>query len=183
MIQAHNEFGRVASLKADAIGEPGQRTFRLFAEAADGHSVILFLEKQQLFNLALAFKRLMVTLGNRESKPEDLIDAMTEIGEPLARSDQHLDLDLRQGSLAVGYDERQALYIITGSETESLEENDDIRSDVSLMADRAMVNAFAEEAIWVCAAGRQPCPLCSAPLGPEPHVCPKQNGHHAGSKA
>ena len=181
MTQANNEFGRVASLKADAIGEPGQRTFRLLAEAANGRSVILLLEKEQLFNLALAFKQLMVTLGSREGKPEKLIDAMAEIGEPLARSDQHLDLDLRQGSLAVGYDERQALYIITGSETESSEE--EVRSDVSLMADRETADALAEEAIRVCAAGRPPCPLCSAPLGPEPHVCPKQNGYHARSEA
>lgn len=180
MTQAHNDFGRVASLKADAIGEPGQRIFRLLVEAADGRSAILLVEKEQLFNLALAFMRLMVSVGSQGGKPEEVIDAMAEIGEPLARSDQRLDLDLRQGSLAAGYDERQALYVITGSETESSEE---VRSDVRLMADRATVDALAEEAIRVCAAGRPPCPLCSAPLGPEPHICPKQNGHHARPEA
>ena len=181
MTQAHNEFGRVANLKADAIGEPGQRTFRLLVEAADGRSAMLLLEKEQLFNLALAFKRLMVTVGSQEGKPEELIDAMAEIGEPLTSSDQHLELDLRQGRLAVGYDERQALYVVTASEKESSEE--EVRSDVSLMADMATVDALADEAIRVCAAGRPPCPLCSAPLGPGPHICPKQNGHHARSEA
>ncbi|MEX2081654.1 MAG: DUF3090 family protein, partial [Dehalococcoidia bacterium] len=31
----------------------------------------------------------------------------------------------------------------------------------------------------VVAAGRPPCPLCTAPLDPAGHVCVKRNGHHA----
>lgn len=181
MTQAHNEFGRVTSLKADAIGEPGQRIFRLLVEAADGRSAILWLEKEQLFNLALAFKRLIATAGSQESTREAPIDTMAEIGESLASSSQHLDMDLRQGRLTMGYDEQQDLYVLTASATENSEGK--APSDVSLVADRAAVDALADEAIQVCAAGRPPCPLCSAPLGPEPHICPRQNGHHAQSDA
>ena len=175
MTQAHNEFGRVASLRADAIGEAGQRAFRLSVEAADGRSAVLWLEKEQLFNLALAFKRLIVTVGDREGEPEEPIEGIAEIGERLTTSGPQLDLDLRQGRLAVGYDERQALYVVTASEGETAE--DDVRSDVSLMADQATVDTLADEAFRVCAASRPLCPLCSAPMAPERHVCPRHNGH------
>ena len=59
MTESHNQFGHITSFKADAIGQPGERRFRLLAEAADGRTAVLWLEKEQLFNLAVALKRLM----------------------------------------------------------------------------------------------------------------------------
>ena len=41
----------------------------------------------------------------------------------------------------------------------------------------ASVRAFVRRAQRVVAAGRPPCPLCSLPLDPEGHICPRQNGH------
>jgi uncharacterized repeat protein (TIGR03847 family) len=40
-----------------------------------------------------------------------------------------------------------------------------------------MARAFIARALRVVAAGRPPCPLCSLPLDPEGHICPRQNGH------
>jgi uncharacterized repeat protein (TIGR03847 family) len=41
----------------------------------------------------------------------------------------------------------------------------------------AQARAFAKRALEVVNAGRPPCPLCSLPLDPEGHVCPRQNGY------
>ena len=41
--------------------------------------------------------------------------------------------------------------------------------------------AFAKRALDVVNAGRPPCPLCSLPLDPEGHVCPRQNGYRRGA--
>ena len=41
----------------------------------------------------------------------------------------------------------------------------------------AMARAFVARAQRVVAAGRPPCPLCTLPLDPEGHICPRQNGH------
>lgn len=41
----------------------------------------------------------------------------------------------------------------------------------------AMARSFAKRAMEVVNAGRPPCPLCSLPLDPEGHVCPRQNGY------
>jgi uncharacterized repeat protein (TIGR03847 family) len=37
--------------------------------------------------------------------------------------------------------------------------------------------AFVARARRVVAAGRPSCPLCSLPLDPTGHVCPRQNGY------
>jgi uncharacterized repeat protein (TIGR03847 family) len=41
----------------------------------------------------------------------------------------------------------------------------------------AQARSFAKRALDVVSAGRPPCPLCSLPLDPEGHVCPRQNGY------
>ena len=43
----------------------------------------------------------------------------------------------------------------------------------------AQARSFAKRALDVVSAGRPPCPLCSLPLDPEGHVCPRQNGYRA----
>src|SRR6266536_1596185 len=45
----------------------------------------------------------------------------------------------------------------------------------------ALAWAFAQRALKIVAAGRPPCPLCGLPLDTDGHVCPRQNGHRAGS--
>jgi uncharacterized repeat protein (TIGR03847 family) len=40
-----------------------------------------------------------------------------------------------------------------------------------------VARAFVARARRVVAAGRPPCPLCSQPLDPSGHVCPRQNGY------
>jgi uncharacterized repeat protein (TIGR03847 family) len=45
----------------------------------------------------------------------------------------------------------------------------------------AAARAFVKRAQAVVAAGRPPCPLCSLPLDPEGHVCPRQNGYRRGA--
>ena len=41
----------------------------------------------------------------------------------------------------------------------------------------AAARAFVVRARRVVAAGRPSCPLCSLPLDPAGHVCPRQNGY------
>ena len=47
------ELGPVWLLGADAVGQPGQRRFRLFVQSARG-SAILWMEKEQLNSLSLS---------------------------------------------------------------------------------------------------------------------------------
>ena len=173
MFEALHEFGRISSIKADAIGEPGQRRFRLLIEAAGDRSAELWLEKEQLFNLGVAIKRLLAVVESKEDDPGVQSAEGEEMPTPSMGPGQHLDFQVDR--MGVGFDDQRRLYIITahGIETDEQEE----RPDVSLMASRSEVYALTEELFRVCAAGRPLCPLCSAPMGPEPHICPRHNGH------
>ena len=169
----HNDFGRITSLRADATGLPGQRRFRLVVEASNGRSALLWLEKEQLFNLGLALKRLIAETESLEERSRERVARTGEAEEAPPVPGPHSDFQV--GRIEVGYDGRRRLYLIAAYSAESPE---DSRSpDVALKAARAQVDALADEAFRVCAAGRPLCPLCHASLGPEPHVCPRHNGH------
>ena len=46
-------------MQAQAIGEPGHRTFRLMVESSDGRAAALWVEKEQLQALGLAVEQLL----------------------------------------------------------------------------------------------------------------------------
>lgn len=172
MAGSQHELGRVSRLTAEAIGQPGSRRFRLVVEARSGTSAIVWLEKDQLFNLGLAIKRLIATV-------EEQLKGRSKSGAfPEARSDPALagssTIEFQAGRMAIGYDEGTALYLIAGYDAES---EGDAVPVVSLVATGEEMDALADEAFAVCAAGRPRCFLCGAPMGPDPHVCPRHNGH------
>ena len=68
MAEPSNEFTRLTSLGSEAIGEPGNRTFRILADS-DRSSASLWIEKEQLYQLAMAIHRLVTVL--EESSPEE----------------------------------------------------------------------------------------------------------------
>ena len=171
--ESHNQFGHITSFKAEAIGQPGERRFRLLVEAADGRTAVLWLEKEQLFNLAVTLKRLIAITEGAEGSAGELEAAGAGGWETPEASTPHLDLQV--GRLAVQYDEPQKQVVITAYSVESPEDAD--LPDLSLVSDRAEVSAFADQALQVCAAGRPLCPLCGAPMGPGQHICPRHNGH------
>ncbi len=167
MPDARHDLGRVESVKAEAIGEPGQRTFRLLVDGPKG-AACLWLEKEQLSQLSMAIQQIMA-LSSGET-PE-------EIPPPSERSGQGLDsLDFKVGKLSLGHAPRADLFII---EAHDREEDEDGDPTVAFWASRSQMKDLAEEARTVVAAGRPLCPLCSAPMGPEAHICPRSNGHNS----
>ena len=59
MFEAQYAFGPATRLQAQAIGEPGHRTFRLLVESDDGRAAALWVEKEQLQALGLAIEQLL----------------------------------------------------------------------------------------------------------------------------
>ncbi|MBI4340084.1 MAG: DUF3090 family protein [Chloroflexi bacterium] len=172
MTEAHHQFGRVTSIRATSVGRPGSRRFRLLIEARTGASAVVWLEKEQLFNLALALKNLIAQAEESQSGKEQP-DAQEEAHGATPASRERLDFPA--GRLAVGYDPNAALFILTASDAQ---EANSALPLISLTATQQDMDTLAEEAFEVCAAGRPLCPLCGAPTNPgEKHVCPKHNGH------
>ena len=175
MTDSKHEMGRVARLKADAVGQPGSRRFRLLVEAQSGHAGVVWMEKEQLFNLGINIKHRISKLEEEgtEGRVEEALDPKGE-DATLPVTEASPEVEFEAARIAVGYDRDAALFIITAYDTD---EDDLPGNELSLEATQREVDALADQSFEVCAAGRPRCRLCGAPMDPEGHVCPKHNGH------
>ena len=165
MAELSTEFDNVTSLRAEAIGGPGQRTFRILVDGGASTAVI-WLEKEQLFQLALAVHRLVATL------PQGQSDQSEQVEEGSATFPSQLEFKL--GKLALGHDAASEKFVI---EAHDMESDEDAPPVLRVWGDRSQIEAFAEEALEVCAAGRAICPMCDGPIDSTGHLCPRTNGH------
>jgi uncharacterized repeat protein (TIGR03847 family) len=165
---------------ADAVGQPGSRTFYLQACEHD-RRVTVVLEKVQV---ALMAERLV-----------DLLEAIRERGVELppveSGDDDTAPLDepimeaFRVGTIAMGWDVgRGRAMIETRSVVEDDEDPPEVEDDdpdgpdlVRVFLDAPAVYAFARRAARAVAGGRPPCPICGEPLDPQGHLCPRRNGY------
>jgi uncharacterized repeat protein (TIGR03847 family) len=187
------DLEQVDRITADAVGEPGSRTFYLqIRSGADIVSVIL--EKQQLQLLASSIEEL---LGQVERATDVVPGADGGLEEPL-------DPLWRVGRLSLGYHEDLDLVLLEveelvpeadEEEEEEEEEDDDEEDDASVVAPEAILEpspepqrirvwatreqmlALARHGAAVVAAGRPLCQFCGNPLDAAGHTCPAMNGH------
>ncbi|MEV6669714.1 DUF3090 domain-containing protein [Streptomyces sp. NPDC051162] len=181
---------------AGTVGLPGRRTFFLQATAA-GRTTSVALEKAQVEALAERIDELLDEVVRRTggNAPVPAV-APTELGDT-APLETPVEEEFRVGTMALAWDgegqrmivEAQALVELDADTDEDLAE-----AEERLLQDEAngppmlrvrltgtMARAFAKRALEVVNAGRPPCPLCSLPLDPEGHVCPRQNGYRRGA--
>ncbi len=164
MNNARRDLGIASYLKAEAIGEPGQRTFRLVVEAENG-SAFIWVEKEQLSALGLAIKRFGEELGGSVGSSPDPA-SLEAPREP--------SVDFKVASLGLAYDEGRELFAVLAYDTEDFESK---RATVAFWTTRARAHTLADEALEVVAAGRPICFLCKQPMDPEGHGCARSNGH------
>ncbi|MGW3241305.1 DUF3090 domain-containing protein [Streptomyces sp. NPDC001070] len=183
---------------AGTVGQPGQRTFFLQASAA-GRTTSVALEKTQVEALAERIDELLDEVVRRTGgaapvpavAPSELLD-----NGPL---EVPVEEEFRVGTMALAWDgaeermilEAQALVEIEAEDEEDLEAAEEMllqdeENGPPLLRVRltgAQARSFAKRALDVVSAGRPPCPLCSLPLDPEGHVCPRQNGYRRSATA
>ena len=163
---ARYRLGALSRISAEAIGTPGKRTFKLVL-ASGAASVSLWLEKEQLFQLATHIQGIISSLmsGSQSSEGEP----------PDPEWDQGItNLDFKVSKLALGHDSSTNSFLFFAHDVEEQEEES---AKVSFWLSRRQGEGLAEGALRVCAAGRPPCVLCGQPIDPEGHMCPRSNGH------
>ncbi len=177
------DFGRVDLLDAEAIGRPGRRRFRLFARARS-RTAGLWIEREQLQALADAIDQLLAQIAGGEVFRNLIPPANAEVPGAPPDFPAHPDVEFQVGELSLGYDERDNILVILATPLELLEEEGQMRarrSDEPGFAarfSRDQATALSQHIQGILSSGRPRCNLCGAPLGPEPHACPRQNGHH-----
>lgn len=164
MIDSTAEFHSLNILLSEALGEPGQRTFRVVAHSDDG-KVILWLEKEQLLQLAIAVNQLLSSLSDQDTN-----STMPEAQAP----SQSGNFEFKVGKLVLHYDDGRDRIVIDAHDLGAQEENPPV---VRLWSDKSQASTFADEALRQCAAGRPICALCGKSVDSGGHQCPRSNGH------
>lgn len=146
-----------------AIGPPGQRVFYLQASEA-GTVVTLKAEKEQVRALAAFLAKLLEKLA----APREGVPA----GPPLL--EQALPA-WAVASIEVGFDGAADRVMIVA--TEFREEEETQAATARFLITRDQAAAFVERARDLMKAARPICLMCSEPIDPGGHVCPRANGH------
>ena len=155
---ARRDLGICTVLEPEAVGEPGRRMFRLRVEAEHG-SALLWIEKEELRELAITIKRLLRTGVQRTGEPD-------VSGDPEATA----DVDCKVTSLALGHDRASGRYMLLA------QASPDGSDAIALWAERETLDRMADRAFEVHDAGRPRCPFCGGPTVPgRRHVCPRAN--------
>lgn len=165
MDKARYEMQKLNDLIAESEGQPGHRIFKIIAMSTSG-SAILWLEKEQLYQLAIAIKQLLASL-----KQPDITDGNAENGEEFNRN-----IEFKAGALELWHDNSTQKIIIYATDI-SPDTQFDTTLRIWVTSDQA--RKFAEESLNLCASGRPLCPLCSEPTEDGIHSCPRSNGHAA----
>jgi uncharacterized repeat protein (TIGR03847 family) len=173
------ELDPVTRLTADAVGEPGQRTFYLQA-ASGADQVTLLVEKEQVRRLAENLQTWLPELA--AGRPEDPVEAAAAEAGELALAEP-LEPDFRVGQLLLSYDAERDRVLVVATELQ-VEEEEPLELpeplEVRLYVTRAQLRVLARHGAQVVARGRPLCPLCGNPLDPTGHICPALNGHRPG---
>jgi len=169
------DLGLVDSIATETIGEPGQRTFNITARSSRGQAIV-WMEKDQLFQLALAIGQL-----SEDQKPPDppsaFVPEYAHTGEPVS-------VEFKVGDMRVRYDTSTDVFTMEATDPGDRDDDDgpeetqaEEQVAVQFSFRRSDARVLAEDGQKIVAAGRPRCPYCHSPIEPDGHVCPRSNGH------
>jgi uncharacterized repeat protein (TIGR03847 family) len=179
------DLEQVDRITADAVGEPGSRTFYL--QMRSGTEIVtVILEKEQLRLLATSIEELLGQIERATDVVPETEPGLEQPIEPL----------WRVGRLSLGYHEDLDLVLLEVEELvpEADEADEDETEEpepalepvpesvpepqrVRVWATREQMLALSRHGAVVVAAGRPLCQFCGNPLDPAGHTCPAMNGH------
>jgi uncharacterized repeat protein (TIGR03847 family) len=130
---------------------------------ATEETAALWLEKQQMQALSLAFSQVLAQTGGDDAPAVDL----SFFPDPP-------DSEVHVGRMAVGYDPADRTVVIQAHDLGTDEDADPDLIVRITAADVAQLNTRLKEII---AGGRPTCPLCGVAIDKDGHACIRANGH------
>jgi uncharacterized repeat protein (TIGR03847 family) len=162
-----HDYGRALSVDAEAVGQPGQRRFRLLVRSSN-QAASVWMEKEQLAGIGTWLEEVLERL--QKEKPTGEPDV-----EPLPFPEP-FDMEMRASQIGLGYVEEEDVFVIQAFDAESAGSSQTPTFRCLLIRGQARV--LTKKIANVIAGGRPICPLCERPIDPSGHVCPRANGHH-----
>jgi len=167
------DLGMADSVEAEAVGVPGKRTFKVTATSQRG-SAVVWMEKEQLFEMAVAIKRILSTRADAD-EPAATVESAPGSAPPV-------EAEFKAGEMSLRHDAGSGILTLEAAPIEPAPEADAGEfvvppSPVRFSFTRTAALALVDKALEAWAAGRKRCPLCGGPIDPEGHFCVKTNGH------
>jgi uncharacterized repeat protein (TIGR03847 family) len=163
------DFGLVDAVDAEAIGAPGQRTFRVRARVGDAYAA-LWMEKEQLGALGRSFSQILAERSRLRGQPGGPVE---EVGN----FPQQARVEFPVARMGLDYDTEKEHVILLADDPQAGARGDTpaFRMELSRAQALAVIKIIDE----IVSAGRPLCPLCHQPLEEEgqQHFCPSTNGH------
>jgi uncharacterized repeat protein (TIGR03847 family) len=153
-------------IRVEALGEPGQRRFRMLL-AVNGETHIIWMEKQQLQALGLMIEQMLEDASSDGS--------ILQADDTLLEFDDDADHQFRLGKVDLGFDDTGDNVVIGAYDIQQEELN--AQPVLIVRLNRRQALTLSADVTVLAAAGRPRCPMCGAPMDPSGHVCPEQNGH------
>jgi uncharacterized repeat protein (TIGR03847 family) len=152
------------------VGQPGERAFYLQV-SQDHRLATLAIEKMQAALLVDRLDELLTQVGALGHP----VAAETMDNEPLITP---IVEDFALSAMSLSWDSDSQCVIL---ECETRSDESVLPVDNVVIVRAVLTASAASEFIRrtrsVLAAGRPPCPLCSMPLEPSGHICPRANGY------
>ncbi len=199
MYSSQHNFGLVETVTPESLGMPGKRVFRLLIDGTPPAAATLWLEKEQLYGLSMAVKRMIENEALKKSDEETQeMEEDTEIlrlDDPESlrgNSSEILEFKVGRLGLAVGpgsehftlffHDEQEDEEADPGSESEeepeeSFEREMQGTAKLQLSLKVTQSEEFVTKSLELCASGRGVDALSRHALVASGKVDPNRNGH------
>ncbi len=177
------DFGIAEILGAEAVGQPGQRRFRIFVQA-ERNSAVMWMEKEQLNSLSLALDRFLAQVTEGQ-----VLRTEAQSGSRPIASGMPTDFpaqptyEFQVGQIKINYDEHSTRFLLSAIPLQIVTERGEAQvfmdedQAVSFLFTHRQAQHLSSTIALVVTSGRPVCPLCRTPLDDGPHSCIKQNGH------
>ena len=158
------DIGPVVAVDLQTFGLPGQRTFRVRMLAGGDQTASLWLEKQQLQALEMAFAQMLAQTAYDE-------DIVVSAIESFPDTPSH---DIRIGRIALGFDPADSTVVLHAF---AIENDQETEPTFSARLTRRQCASLIPQLREIIAAGRPQCALCGAPDDGSGHPCIRANDH------
>ena len=174
-------FDRPTRFVAGTVGQPGDRTFYLQASDGRPHGERGAGEDAGRRCSPTGWPSCSTRSPPgpaRSSRAEADVDDLEPLTAPV-------DEEFRVAAMGLAWDGESAAVVVEAvaageepiDEDAILSDSDEGPDALRVTITPGAARAFVARARRVVAAGRPGCPLCSLPLDPAGHVCPRQNGY------
>jgi uncharacterized repeat protein (TIGR03847 family) len=162
------ELGSAQQIDAQAYGEPGQRTFRLRIVGQEQQAASLWVEKEQVQALSMAFSQVLSQLNRDAEAPV----------KDIAEFPERPNYEFRVGRMAIGLDPADNALVLNFFELGPANEDDDTAEpDLRVRCTQEQCASLNTRLREIIAGGRPLCPLCGVAMAEQGHACIRANGH------